>query len=57
MKETLIFLLKAGITDTELEDGTVIENVHLIRSSNTHDRFIAATINGKEIKYRLTSKK
>lgn len=57
MKETLIFLLKAGITDTELEDGTVIENVHLVKDANTNNRFITATINGKEIKYRLTSKK
>jgi hypothetical protein len=53
LKETLIFMLKEGITDTELENGTVIEDVHLIYDPVRNQNFIVATVNGHKMQYPL----
>lgn len=53
LKETLIFMLKEGITDTELEDGTVVEDVHLIYDPVKKQNFIIATVNGYKMQYPL----
>jgi len=46
-------MLKEGITDTELENGTVIEDVHLIYDPVRNQNFIIATVNGHKIQYPL----
>lgn len=56
LKETLIFMLKEGITDTELENGTVIEDVHLVYDAAKNQTFIVATVNGHKMQYPLKKK-
>jgi len=46
-------MLKEGITDTELEDGTVVEDVHLIYDPVKKQNFIIATVNGYKMQYPL----
>lgn len=53
LKETLIFMLKEGITDTELDNGTVIEDVRLVYDPAKNQSFIIATVNGHKMQYPL----
>lgn len=46
-------MLKEGLTDTELDNGTIIEDVHLVYDPARNQSFIVATVNGHKMQYPL----
>lgn len=53
MKETLLELIRLGITDTELEDGMEVRDLRVVPGQYpvACDGYIEAVVNGNPVRY------